>query len=289
MNYKKSIKASLTVEAALVLPIFICFYIIFIYFIQVFLVQEVMQDGLTKAGLSMSRAAYIYSDFIDTEDLDSYDKSFLEDSIQEGLEDIYKSTLNDLAIKYAVAKNLNVEVINNSSIAGGFDGIRFDGSKIMEGDDQIDLLARYRIRFPISLFGLHEMDMIQRVKFRAWTGLSLQKLYSKELEEEGKDDITVYITETGTVYHKSKTCSHIKLSIELINDKPTWQRNKSGGKYYPCESCTSKATLSTGPYYISSYGDRYHISKDCSRIKRTVLEIPLSEVKSRKACKRCCN
>lgn len=285
MKQAKRIKASLTVEASLVLPIFIFFYMIFIYFIQIFITQEVLQEALTEAGLSISRAAYIYSDFNDVTDIDGFDDSILEGGIREGLEELTKATVNHLAIKYTVAYKLNIDMVNNSCIAGGFDGIRFDGSKIMEGNDDIDLVARYRVRIPIRFFGLHEMDMIQRVKLRGWTGYQLLALYT--MGEEGTDNKVVYITETGTVYHLKKDCSHIKLSIESIDEKPTWQRNKNGGKYYPCESCCKAEDSNPKLYYISSYGDRYHISRDCSRIKRTVKELTLSRVGSRQPCKRC--
>lgn len=287
MKQAKSIKASLTVEASLVLPIFLFFYMIFIYFIQIFIIQEVLQEALTEAGLSMSRAAYIYSDFNDVRDIEDFDRSILEKSIDEGLQELSKSTVSHLAIKYTVADKLNIDMINNSCIAGGFDGIGFYGSNIMQGNDDIDLVARYRVKIPIRFFGLHKMDIIQRVKLRGWTGYQLQALYTGEDEEDNKNDKVVYIAETGTVYHYKRDCSHIKLSIEAIDEKPTWQRNKNGGKYYPCESCCKREDLSTKRYYISSYGDRYHIVKDCSRIKRTVKEVTLSQVGLRTPCKRC--
>lgn len=286
MKHNKNIKASLTVEASLVLPLFLFFYMIFLYFIQIFFVQEVLQEALTEAGLSMSRVAYIYSDFNDDTDMEAFDQSFLEEGVKEGFQELYKATINYVSIKYAVANKLDVDKIDNSCIVGGFDGIRFDGSKIMQ-DDDIDLVARYRVRIPIRFLGIYEMDMVQRVKLRGWTGHQIPSLYTVEGEEEGEDGTTVYITETGTVYHLNKSCSHIKLSIETINEKPDWQRNKSGGKYYPCESCCKNDISNEGPYYITSYGDRYHRRRDCSRIKRTVKEVHLSEVGSRTRCKRC--
>lgn len=284
MKQVKSIKASLTVEASLVLPMFLFFYMIFLYFIQIFIIQEVLQEAITEAGLSMSRAAYIYSDFNNVMDIENFDRSLLEKSIDEGLQELSKSTVSHLAIKYTVADKLNIDMINNSCIAGGFDGIRFDGSNILQGNGDIDLVARYRVKIPIRFFGLHEMDMIQRVKLRGWTGHQLQALYTREDEEDNK---VVYVAETGTVYHHKRDCSHIKLSIEPINEKPTWQRNKNGGKYYPCESCCKGEDLGAKLYYISPYGDRYHIAKDCSRIKRTIKEVALSQVGSRTPCKRC--
>lgn len=279
----------MTVEASLVLPIFLFFYMVFVCFIQIFYVQEVLQEAITEVGLSMSRAAYVFSDFSDKADIEEFDESILEENIRDGLSELAKSTISYAAIKYAVANKLDKDIINSSCIVGGIEGIRFDGSQLMQGD-RIDLIARYRIRIPISFFGLKHFNMIQRVNIRGWTGHQLPALYKvtdDEDNEANESKKTVYITDTGTVYHLSKSCSHIKLSIEAINEKPTWQRNKSGGKYYPCESCCNKDDKGSGSYYITSYGDRYHIKKDCSGIKRTVKEVSLADVGSKTQCKRC--
>ncbi|NLJ96678.1 MAG: pilus assembly protein [Clostridiales bacterium] len=285
MKEEKTIPASLTIEASLVLPIFLFFYMMFICFIQIFLVQEVLQEAITEAGLSMSRAAYIFSDFRDVTDIEEFDSSLLEENIKEALSELAKSTINSLIIKYSVANKLDINIIDNSCIVGGLEGIRFDGSQVMQGD-RIDIIIRYRIRIPINFFGLKHFDMIQRVNLRGWTGHQLPALYKVTEEDDGEDKTSVYITETGTVYHLSKTCSHIKLSIETIDEKPTWQRNKNGGKYYPCESCCAD-DLGASSYYITSYGDRYHSNRDCSGIKRTVKEVSLDKVGSRTSCKRC--
>lgn len=278
-------KASLTVEASLVLPLFIFFFIAFLYFIQIMTLQDILQEAITEAGLSMARGAYIYSDFQDVKESESFDQSLLDEGVQTGLEELTHAIINHGLIKYAIASKLDIDRINNSCIVGGFDGIRFDGSKLLEENHDIDIVARYRVRIPIHIFGLHDMDMIQRIRLRGWNGHQLSALYTND--KEGDKDTIVYITETGTVYHFNSNCSHISLSIRAINGKPTWQRNKNGGKYYPCESCCKNVNAVSGTYYITDYGDRYHIDRVCSRIKRTVKEIPLSEVGHRSPCKRC--
>lgn len=287
LKEEKTIQASLTVEASLVLPIFLFFYMIFIFFIQIFFVQEVLQEAITETGLSMSRAAYIFSDFSDALDIEEFDGSLLEENVRDGLLELVKGAISDMATKYTVGNKLDKDIIDNSCIVGGLEGIRFDGSGVMQGNDRIDIIIRYRIRIPISFFGLKHFDMIQRVNLRGWTGHQLPALYKVTEEEDSQEVTTVYITETGTVYHLSKTCSHIKLSIETINEKPTWQRNKNGGKYYACEFCCNKDDIGTSCYYITSYGDRYHRKKDCSGIKRTVKEVSLADVGSKTRCKRC--
>jgi hypothetical protein len=280
-------RASITVEASLVLPIFLLFFMSFLYFIQIITMQEVLQEALTETGYSMSRVAYIYSDFQDALDADNFDSSLLEEYAKKGLEEIAGSIINKLVLKGAVKSRVNTKAFNSACIVGGFDGISFDDSQILEGNADIDIVARYSVKIPISIFGLSDMDMIQRVRLRGWNGHIIPAVYAVVEEEGNEDETMVYITESGKVYHTKNTCSHISLSVEAIMGKPTWQRNKNGGKYYPCESCCSKGSETVATYYITSYGDRYHIKKDCSRIKRTVRQVPLSEVGSRAPCKRC--
>lgn len=287
-NYlrKKKANASLTVEASLVLPIFMFFFISFLYFIQIFILQEELQKAMTETGFTMARATYLYSDFVDVEDMDFIDSSLLEDGIHIGLQEMAGAVINNIALKKSVESRINKGVVNYSCIVGGLDGIGYDGSKVLQGDQNIDIVIRYRVRIPIRIFGIQEMDMIQRVKLRGWSGHQVPALYTIR-EESGEEERIVYITESGTVYHTSNSCPHIRLSIEAVIGKPANRRNKSGGKYYACESCCSNQDSGLGTYYITSYGTRYHTDRSCSKIKRTVMEIPLSKVGVRARCKRC--
>jgi hypothetical protein len=99
----------------------------------------------------------------------------------------------------------------------------------------------------------------------------------------------VYITEHGTVYHLSKKCSHLTLSIKETDIGSMKDlRNLSGGKYKECEICDDyEIELDNLKVYITDYGDRYHKSLSCSGLKRTIKAIPKSEVGDRSPCKRC--
>ena len=62
-KYKKTstkAKGSLTLEAALVVPIFIYAILAFIYFLQIINIQEAIQHALTETGLESVRYAYVY-------------------------------------------------------------------------------------------------------------------------------------------------------------------------------------------------------------------------------------
>lgn len=277
---------SLTVEAALVLPLFLYFMIAFLYFIQIFTLQETIQSTITQMGLDLAKTAYVYEDFGGIEDALNLDETLFGTEIEIGLGDFAKAIVDRTIIKMYAKNYLDTDRINKSCIKQGFDGISFSDSSILKEDEFIDIVVRYHIEIPIKLFNLEDMSMIQRVRVRGWTGYDVSATYTMEEEEDGVETM-VYITETGTVYHKKSTCSHIKLSVSSIQGVPTSQRNESGAKYYPCESCCKGEIDKEGIFYITSDGTRYHSIRGCSRIKRNVKEIPLSEIGNRAPCKRC--
>jgi len=287
-SIKNKVSASLTVEASLVLPVILLFFVAFLYFIQIFILQEKLQQAITDTGLGMARAAYMFSDFFDADEIKNFDTSLLEEELKQDLPEFLHALSDGGMIKYAVKKRLKAQNLNPSCIAGGFDGICFDDSVILRDTDDIDVVARYKVRIPIRFFGLFERDVIQRARLRGWSGLKLPALYKAiEEDEEENTEKTVYVTESGTVYHLDRNCSHIKLSVTAINGIPTWQRNNNGGKYKPCESCLNFDHPEKGTYYITLYGDRYHIKADCPGIKRTIRQVPVSQVGHLDPCKRC--
>jgi hypothetical protein len=281
---KEMISASLTLEAALVLPLFLFFMLAFLYFLQIFTLQEQIQSAITKMGLSMAKAEYVLQEFPSTEDMLSFDFSIFGEELDLGLEDIVDNAASAIILKQYVKKYLDVEKLNHSCIQGGFDGLSFASSSILSEDNWIDIVVSYKVQIPVKIFILSELPVLQRVRLRSWTGYQVAAAY--ETKEEAATD-TVFVTETGSVYHKSETCTHIKLSISTVSGIPTEQRNSNGAKYKPCEACCSGAMDPFATYFITSDGTRYHSRRECSKIKRSVIEIPLTEVGERTPCKRC--
>ncbi|HWT74741.1 MAG TPA: hypothetical protein VN258_08500 [Mobilitalea sp.] len=282
-NYQK---ASLTVEAALILPVFLYFMLAFLYYIQIFTIQEQIQSSITKMGLNLAKSSYVLKDFPSLEDALSFDFTVFGEDYDISLEQLADTLTSESVLKLYAKKYLDTPQINHSCIKNGFDGISFTSSSLLGGDDYIDIVVSYLVKLPLKLFALNDMQMVQRVRLRCWTGYEVAAAYQTSEETKNNEEI-VYITETGSVYHKSETCSHIKLSIRSVSGIPNDLRNDNGAKYYPCEACCIGATDMTITYYITSDGTRYHSLRDCSKLKRSVKEISFSEVGSRKPCKRC--
>lgn len=150
------------------------------------------------------------------------------------------------------------------------------------GDDIIDLVKRYRIDVPFDILGAYNPYMVDRVRIRAFTGYdNLKHKSNNNVDEE-----MVYVTETGSVYHRSLSCSHLKLNIRNVAYADLKkERANDGSKYYPCEYCchTGEKPASV---YITDDGNRYHTTLSCGALKRTVHEIPLSKA-GLPPCKEC--
>lgn len=285
-------QASLTVEAAIAMPVFLFCILVFLYYIQIITIQEHIQEAITKTGLTLAKAAYVYDDFLDIEELGSFDFTIFGEEYEVDLTEAAQVIAGEQVIKGLLRKELDVPQINNSCIRGGYREISFYYSRILE-EDCIDIVIRYRIQFPVWFFGLEDLRMIQRVRLRGWTGHQIPATYSVVKKGESEAGTMVYITSTGTVYHRNRNCSHLNLSITKTPTIPEGLRNDSGGKYYPCEICCDEEDFASGSYhgvyYITKHGDRYHTAKNCSGLKRTVREVPLTEVSDRAPCKRCGN
>ncbi len=157
-------------------------------------------------------------------------------------------------------------------------------SRVMQEDEMIDLMLTYQIKSPVSLVTLPWKPFVQRACVRAWVGRAGAS-GSDDDEKREEDGETVYVTATGSVYHRDENCTYLKPKISQISaDQLENVRNNGGGKYYPCEHCGSAC----GSFvYITAEGTRYHSSLQCSSLKRTVNAVKLSEVGEMRVCSKC--
>lgn len=276
------IRASLTVEAALVMPVFLYCMIAFLYFIQIMTLQEHIQSELTKMGLNWSKSAYLYQNLPEIDEVLSLEQLLPEGSEDYGLNELADRLISQISIKLYASTYLNKDWINHSCIKNGFDGIDFSLSDISK-EECIDIVLKYKVSIPVKLIIIGDMNMLQRVRLHNWTGYEVAAAYS---EEEAKETV-VYITSTGKVYHKSRECTYLKPSVTAVDGIPDKLRNEGGARYQRCKYCCRKDNGDKAVYYITKYGNKYHAERNCPKIKRDVKEIPLSEAGSRRPCSKC--
>lgn len=148
------------------------------------------------------------------------------------------------------------------------------------GADTVSSVKSVPIKPFISSISFSPSDTIAVMTYRKWTGYNVLSGTSEQIEDE-----YVYITEHGISYHRSRNCSHLKISIQAVSsDDIALYRNKSGSKYRACEKCGGRGT---GILFITPDGDKYHSDAACSGLKRTIKSIRLSQVGSRTPCSEC--
>lgn len=250
--FHKKYPGSMTVEAALVLPLFLFFLLNLLWIIEIFSLHSTLLASLREVGRELSIYAYAYDSMVQEE----------EDSGLEAL--VENAAFSYLYVKNRVELLAGSEYLDNSPLTNGRDSLVYIESSILQEGDILDLVVTYEVSPFIDIVGFSPGRFYNRYYGRAWTG------YDVGGGTDAKDSGTeyVYVAENAVVYHLSKECAHIKLSIETCNSIELERlRNDYGGKYYPCELCMPKET---GPFYIASNGDRYHDDLACSGIKRTV-------------------
>ena len=269
------LKASATVEGALVIPIVLFAILTIIYLLQVVAIETRINAALFETARRCSSYAYIYENA--TEIPTSADSS------SNTIKEIAMSGINDGIFLGMFIDTLGSDFASKNHIVGGNAGFVILRSSILNNNSQIKVCIDYVISNPFDIFGFGLIKRKAEIVTDGWLG------EDKDAFEEFSDDEDeeyVYITKDGEVYHKDLSCTYISrdiLSTSLSNIKNL--RNESGAIYYPCDFC--KGEINTGTVYYTSYGTRYHNLEECSQLHREVLRVPLSSVAGRRPCSKC--
>lgn len=240
-------KASYTLEAAVIFPIVAGFIVFILMFFRILQVQTGVSAALTYA----SRMTAVEACTVDS-----------EPALLLSAEGLMISKLKDN------------ELVENY-VQGGIAGISLLKSDF--SGENVELRAEYAVKLPFNFFEISEYSVSQTSLSRKWIGRTA----------DGETGSYVYITDFGSVYHKSKSCSYLDLSINSANiSDVALLRNKSGAKYSACSKCVAKI-VEGSKVYITDYGTLYHSDISCSALKRTIHMVKLSEVDGMPACSKC--
>ncbi|WP_394924784.1 hypothetical protein [uncultured Robinsoniella sp.] len=250
-------KGSLTIEAAMSLPLFLFAMISVLYFIQIVDISVRLTGAICETGNEMAVYAYV-------KEAVKLQGGSVSDIITGGL-----------SAAYAKGK-----IKSRGRLEENKGSLSLLRSSFLKEGQMIDLAGTYQVKYPVTLLPIKQMKIAVRGRVRAWTG---RDGVNGDGSADG-DGAMVLITVNGKVYHKDPECTHIKLSIKPV-DKDSIQhlRNESGGKYYPCGQCPGGSNT----VYITNTGDKYHSSLGCSGLKRGILLVPMSEVTDWQPCSRC--
>lgn len=262
-------RAGMTVEAAIVLPCFLFFFLNLLGMIEVYRLHSTLLAALRETGRELSVYAYAY-------------KEVTKEEEDEGLEALLENiAFSYLYVRERVEGLAGEEYLDTSPLSKGRESIWYADSSILQQGDIIDLVASYQISPFVGIVGFRPARFYCRYYGRAWTGYEVAPEGDRQNGEE-----YVYVAENAEVYHLSRECTHIRLSISEC-EAPDLEilRNESGSKYTPCELCI---TFPDGRFYIARAGDRYHQDLNCSGLKRTITVMLRSEAEQKyRICSRC--
>lgn len=255
-------KGSMTLEAALVLSLFIFFILNLYSIIEMLRFHGNMELAIRQVGNEMSVYGYAYHHMMEEGDnpLNTL---------------VGKLAFSNLYIRQKIEEYLGEEYIQYARVENGKNGIWFWEVSLME-NDIISFTVTYRLKLPFTMGNLAGVRLKNSYYSRAWTGY--------EVENE---DTYVFLAETGTVYHIRRDCTYIMLNIKEANPQVVFFiRNIEGEKYTECERCQNKGSPI---WFITESGNKYHYTLECSALKRTIRQVTLEEAleKNYDACSRC--
>lgn len=251
-------EAGMTVEAAVVLPLFLYFLLNLSCAIELIRLHGNLQLALWETCGKTAIYGYALCD----SDL--------------------SPMFTGLYIKNQLVEYAGKNYLDNAPIKNGSNGLSLWGSDFFSDRDEMDVIVAYTASPWSSRASFTAFSMANRYFAHIWTGYEIPQ----NPQEAQKQFDVIYMTETGEVYHENRNCTHLKLSIrEVTRAEAERAKNQWGSSYSPCEKC--RPDTQARQLYITEEGNRYHLSPECPGLKRTVFSVPRSRAAGYRACSRC--
>lgn len=242
-------KASVTVEAALTIPIFLFAVLSLVYLLEIQSVRTSIHVAVQSATKEAAADAVLFP------------------------------VVNLVKFKGDVINTAGANQLERSIIVGGSGGVNCNRTYMSPLTGEIHVTVEYAVKLPFPQFTNVTAKFQEEMTVKAWTG------YTKR-EGTTEDTEIVYMTDHALVYHENYHCTYLQLSIRFV---PYFGlsgiRNEDGGIYRRCEKCVHGEGFAG--VYITNSGGKYHNSLSCSGLKRTVRAVKKTETGGRGGCSRC--
>ena len=272
----KSRHAGLSIEAAIVLPLFIFMMFILMFPLKVMEDERRLQNTLETVGKQLASSEYI--------------KDIGKDMIRK--DDAGNGLIGDMIYGIEAGVGLGTILSKASDLKSVHGAFFTDDTSVFSGDDEAMFRAvlKYEISLPFSIYSIRSMEQTSIVNRRAWIGSKGGRGRSKYGDETDPDaakdeDRIVYLGKTSTVYHDDPKCHYLSNVMKSTDASHIGAlRNENGAKYHACPSC--KPGKNGTVYYFAS-GTAYHSSESCKAISSYSRAVRLSEVGDMRACSYC--
>ncbi len=266
------ITAGMTVEATILLPIFMFFMLNMGSALEMIRLHGNLQLSLWDVGRKV--ALYSYG----AEVVELLEDRETANLVQRLAEKAFAGTY----VKAKTAEQAGEKYLDESPIVGGSDGLFMMESDIFTEDDCVELYMTYSVKPFGGLPGNVNFRMANKYYAHLWNGYEIPGTVDTE-------QAVAYLAENAAVYHLDRKCTHLLLSVKCIfTDEIAQARNSYGERYEECKKCVVPAgDLYKQVCYIAEDGECYHWDVDCSGLKRTVRKVTMEEAMAYAPCSRC--
>lgn len=265
-------KAGITVEAAIALPLFLFFVLNLGSIIEMIRLHGNLELAITNMGNGLTVYGYVNSMEIPDE----------EAQLPEEVIRFSKTALSYFMIKEGVEAFLGEEYLDASLLESGSNSLWGTTWQLSPEKDVVQLTLGYILNCPFPVPGFGKVVMLNNYYGHMWTG------YAIPGAEDGAVAETVYVTVYGEVFHNRLTCPYLKLTIKQVGlSEMDKLRNKDGEKYVLCEFCSKEKY--EGDVYITDWGNCYHLDKKCGGLIRKIYSMTKGEAleEGMRFCSKC--
>lgn len=265
-------KGSLTLEAALVFPLFVFFCAILLIPMQLMDRQRQIQSVVESVGEDISQYAYgVYVMNKGKEKAVDLDR---DDGESEDMSLFFKGAA-EAYVRAAVLGRINGKWVRDVSFSGTEVGT----------DEMVRIVMKYRMLLPFSIFRTDSIEAEAVCSRRLWTGAGGNR-GGADGGGTPEEEEMVYVGRDSTRYHRKRDCHYLYNDLKQVGAGEIEDlRNQDGKRYHPCSSC--QAASFKGPFFVMPWGTRYHATGRCSSITAFVQTVPLSQVEHLGACSYC--
>ena len=262
--------ASMTVEAALVLPLFMLFFLNLGSTIEIMRLHAKVEMAMWETGREIClygtalRGTGVFPDTVKWES---------GGELAQALENI---ALTQGYVRGRMEEYLGNDYLSSAPLEKGKADLHYPGSELLTDNDQVELVVTYPVCPKWQVRGFRSFWLENHYYGRLWTGYDIS-------QENG---VVYYLAENNEVYHLDRECSHLRLNPQVIFvGDLNGARNAKGCGYRACLKCIGSEELLQ--VWISPEGDCYHSCQNCPGLKRTVRAVSWEEARRYRPCSRC--
>lgn len=262
-TFEMNFSASMTVEAALVLPMFL------------FLAYALL---LPIRWIDTQRKVQMITEYF-CEDLSQY--AYIAERWND------KFSEKDFGLDPQIFSDGAAGLFLKGKVGGYADDVTINVSRVPDEENHICFEVTYTEKIPYFSVLSKGVSMNAAARRRCWTGLDGKLKENGDNAISESEETMVYVGAGMGRYHLSAECHYISNQYECIPLSQIAAKRTSGGKKLTACSACAGDCKSGDMVYVTSEGTHYHKVTTCNAMVSYVRKVPLSEVEHLGCCSYC--